>query len=248
MPSLFDELPAVYEAMIDWPKRLAHEESFYRHLFERIGARRIADVRLRDRPSRRIFHSLGLSVEASDISPTMLDRARALHGEPEGLRWIERSFTEPLSAETPYDAVFCIGNSLVLVPDEALIATAIQNMLAAIRPGGAVVVHILNIWSLPDGPCVWQKTKRITLEKSQPLIVKGVHRVGTRGFVELLVIDLSQEKPAWTESVPFWGLEAEQLEKISKDAGAREVHFFGNHKEDAYRREKSVDLILVAEK
>ncbi|MDI9446320.1 MAG: hypothetical protein QM844_19330, partial [Planctomycetota bacterium] len=39
----FDDLTDVYEAMIDWPKRLANEEPFFRRLFDQAGARRGAD-------------------------------------------------------------------------------------------------------------------------------------------------------------------------------------------------------------
>ena len=38
--------------------------------------------------------------------------------------------------------------------------TAIRQMLAAVRPGGVLVVQLLNLWRLPDGPCVWQKCQR----------------------------------------------------------------------------------------
>ena len=31
--NLFDDLTDVYEAMINWPKRLAHEEPFFHGLF-----------------------------------------------------------------------------------------------------------------------------------------------------------------------------------------------------------------------
>ena len=40
----FDDLSDVYEAMIDWPRRLAREEPFYRRLFERSDARRVLDA------------------------------------------------------------------------------------------------------------------------------------------------------------------------------------------------------------
>ena len=35
--NMFDDFADVYDAMIDWPKRLAHEEPFYRRLFERLA-------------------------------------------------------------------------------------------------------------------------------------------------------------------------------------------------------------------
>ena len=41
---VFGDLADVYEAMIDWPKRLAGEGPFYRRLFGRHGVRSVIDV------------------------------------------------------------------------------------------------------------------------------------------------------------------------------------------------------------
>ena len=38
LQSMFDDLADIYEAIIDWPRRLAHEEPFYRRLFQWLGA------------------------------------------------------------------------------------------------------------------------------------------------------------------------------------------------------------------
>ena len=40
----FDDLTDVYEALIDWPKRLAHEGTFYRQRFERAGVHSVLDA------------------------------------------------------------------------------------------------------------------------------------------------------------------------------------------------------------
>ena len=36
-------------------------------------------------------------------------------------------------------------------------------MIEALRPGGVLLVQVLNLWRLPDGPCVWQKCLRTRL-------------------------------------------------------------------------------------
>jgi SAM-dependent methyltransferase len=76
MPNgVFTHLTDVYEALIDWPKRLAHEEAFYRRLFERVGARSVADVACGTGHHAAMFHSWGLRVEGSDISLQMIEHA-----------------------------------------------------------------------------------------------------------------------------------------------------------------------------
>ena len=245
---IFNDLTDVYEAMIDWPKRLAHEEPFYRRWFDRLGVASVVDVACGTGRHAAMFHSWGLRVEGSDLSPNMIDRARASFGEPDGLRWAVRGFDEPIGPAAPLDAVVCVGNSLALAPQAETAERAVREMLAAARPGGAVFVHLLNLWHLPDGPCVWQKCRRTTLPQGDVVILKGVHRCGSRGYVELLVASPAGGTPLMSESVPLLGLEADELEQMALRAGAARVHCFGDYHEHRYDRAKSVDLLIVAEK
>jgi SAM-dependent methyltransferase len=302
----FDDLSDVYEAMIDWPKRLANEEPFYRHWFERIAARRVIDVACGTGHHAAMFRDWGMTVEGADLSPAMIARARTLFGEDERLRWVVRGFDQPIdlapfalrrgataglsSSEAsiagevhgeagtagqassgtrqPFDVAICMGNSLALAPDLQTVDCAIRQMFAAVRPGGLVIVQVLNLWQFPDGPCVWQKCKKASLVSPLPLgegpgvraaraesstiddvlILKGVHRAATRGYVEFLTASLADAKLLHHESVTFLGLEASDLENSARSAGATAVHFFGDYKQHAYNREKSPDMILVVEK
>jgi hypothetical protein len=157
-------------------------------------------------------------------------------------------FQQPIEAAEPFDAVLCLGNSLALAADAAAAHRALGHMLAMVRPGGALVVHLLNLWHLPDGPCVWQKCRRAALPQGEALVVKGVHRAGGMGYVELVVAGLEAEPALRTESVPLVGLEAAELEDAARRGGAGEVAFFGGYQEQRYDRSTSVDLLMVARK
>lgn len=247
--SLFQDLTDVYEAMIDWPKRLANEGPFYRRLFEQHNVRSVVDVACGVGRHAAMFHSWGLRVEGADVSAPMIDRARAAFGQPAGLRWTVRGFQQPIEAAEPFDAAVCVGNSLPLATDPAMVAQAIAQMLAAVRSGGLVVVQIMNLWRLPDGPCVWQKSRRRNLAQGEVLIVKGVHRCGVRGYVELIVAKVDdQNSPMQTECVPLLGLESADLETMAHTAGAAKLQSFGGYQDQPYDRLSSIDLVMVAEK
>jgi SAM-dependent methyltransferase len=249
MPAeLFNDLTDIYEAMIDWPKRLAHEEPFYRRLFERVGVRSVVDVACGTGHHAAMFNSWQLRVEGADISPAMIERARGSFGEPPGLRWVVRGFDAPVPAAEPFDAAICVGNSLALAPGRPTVERAAAHMLSAVRPGGVIVVHVLNLGHLPDGPCVWQKSKRATLPQGDVLILKGVHRCGPRGYVELVLAPPGGGAPVHSESVPFLGLEAAELEEMARRAGAVEVSFSGGYQGERHQPQKSVDLLMVAGK
>ncbi|MCH5378183.1 MAG: class I SAM-dependent methyltransferase [Planctomycetes bacterium] len=242
----FGDRVEVYESLIDWPRRLDHEQAFYRRLFEPIPVRRLVDVACGTGHHAAMFHSWGLAVEGSDVSPEMIQRARQRHGETETLRWVARSFDQPIETKSPIDAAICVGNSLALAGSLEAADQAIARMLGAVRPGGLVVVHVLNLWHLPDGPCLWQKCRRTTGSQGDRMVVKGVHRCGRSGFVDLIIVSLDGPPVMESESVPFLGLEADWLEDAAVRAGSGDVEFFGGYADQPYHRDTSVDLIMVA--
>ncbi len=240
---------ALYDALIDWPRRLANEEPFYRRLFERHAVRAVLDVACGSGRHAAMFHSWGLDVEGADVSPDMIELCRARHGERDHLRWTVRSFTTAPSTPAARDAVICVGHSLALAPDEAAARQALRQILAALRPGGVAVIQVLNLWRLPDGPPLWQKCVRLRMDDGEHLIVKGVHRAGDRGFVNLVDVRLSESgvSPRY-ETTPFLGLRADQLADTAVQAGARAARCLGDFQESPYRAEQSTDLILVVER
>lgn len=244
--TLFDDLADVYEAMIDWPRRLAHEEPFYRRLFDELGARSVVDVACGSGRHAAMFHGWGLRVEAADVSRAMVERAKANFGEPAGLRWLVRGYDEPIEADEPFDAAVCIGNSLALAPDMETATRAVGRMFDAVRSGGAVAIHVLNVWRFPEGPVTWQKCVRSTLPQGDVTIVKGVSRSGGHGFVQLVVTTWEEKPVLAAESVPFWGLEPAGLEEMARSAGASRVECFGDYRDGPYERAQSGDLIMIA--
>ena len=282
----FNQLADIYEAMIDWPKRLAAEEPFYRHWFQQAEVQRVVNVACGTGHHAAMFHGWGLEVEGADLSPAMIELARAKWtvalpeptatlspgtcagplpaqvpglnstncaassggGEPPGLRWTVRGFDQPIPAAGSWDAVVCVGNSLALAPDLATVRTAIARMTEALRPGGVLLVQVLNLWRLPDGPCVWQKCHRTRLPQGDVLILKGVHRCGRHGYVELAVADPGGGPLLAHESPRFLGLESGELEAMARQAGAAEVQFFGGYAAQPFDREASIDLVMAASK
>ncbi len=250
---MFDDVSDIFEATVDWPNRLAHEAPFYRRWFERASVRSVVDVACGPGRHAAMFHDWGLHVEGADISPNMIARAKASFGESDRLRWAIRGFDEPMMGATPFDAAICVGNSLALASNRDMAERAVRQMLAMVRTGGLVVIQVLNLWRLPDGPCTWQKCKQVTLPTGNAIILRGVHRCGTHGYVELAAIAPSEDASADTptlraESTPLIGFEMADLERMAHNGGAAETNFFGGYQDQPYDREKSTDLILVAQR
>lgn len=243
---LFDDLTDIYERLVDWPKRLHHEEPFYRALLDRAGARSVVDVACGTGRHAAMFRSWGLRVEGADISPHMIERARTMFGEADGLRWVVRGFDDSIAPEQPFDVAVCVGNSLALASDMSEAERAIQQMCRAVGDGGLIAIHVLNLWRLPDGPCVWQKHQLADLPQGKVMIAKGIHRVGSRGYVDLLVTPLASPEETHSESIRLLGFESAGLASMARQAGAAAVEFYGGYQSQPYDRDQSVDLIMVA--
>jgi SAM-dependent methyltransferase len=242
----FDELAELYEPLTDWPRRLANEEPFYRRLFSETGVGSVLDAACGTGHHAAMFHSWGMRVEGADLSRAMIDRARAAFGENDSLRWRVRAFDRHVVSPDVFDAAICVGNSLALASDEATARRAIGAMLAAVRPGGLLIVHLLNPWRLPDGAVQWQKCKRVERQDEKELLVlRGIHRHGRGARLELLAVDLSDARILHAESTSLLCFEAEELQGMALEAGAAKVELFGDYQRRPYDRTQSADLIMV---
>ena len=107
----------------------------------------------------------------------------------------------------------------------------------------------MNLWRMPDGICQWQKCQRAKMSGEDCLILKGVHRSGDRGLVDLIVTKLDGSPPTMrNECVSLLGLTADGLKAMCQAAGAGEIQVFGDYKQSAYDPATSQDLIVVAQK
>jgi SAM-dependent methyltransferase len=161
----------------------------------------------------------GFDVTASDASPGMVARTRALAAANDvemrtiACRWRDL----PAAADGRFDIVFCVGNSLTHAAGEAGRRTALAAMAGVLAPGG--VLHVTS----RD----WERLRerRRGLEIDDAL----VHRDGRAGLVvrawtlpeswdvphhlEVAVAMLDQDRVVGVvgERLTFWPFTHEQL-------------------------------------
>ena len=153
-----EETPGVepakdYDQMVDWGKRLAREAPFFRDLFARVGVSRVVDVGCGSGKHAIMFAEWGHEVTGVDPSESMLAQARenaAAAGV--GVRFVEGGFGElERLVGGGQDAVVTLGNGLPHVDGVRGLHEALRDFAAVLRPGGVVVLHLLNHGRLIDG-------------------------------------------------------------------------------------------------
>jgi glycine/sarcosine N-methyltransferase len=142
-----------YDQMVDWGKRLTREAPFFRDLFTRFGVERIVDVGCGSAKHAIMFREWGHEVIGVDPSESMLAQARdnaAAAGVEIGL--VEGGFGElERLVGSGHDAVLTLGNGLPHVDGVSGLRATLADFAAVLRPGGLVVLHLLNHARLIDG-------------------------------------------------------------------------------------------------
>jgi hypothetical protein len=122
---------------------------------------------------------------------------------------------------------------------------AVQAMAGAVRPGGMLVLHALNLGSREEGTVIWDKCMWVEIGGKRQLLLKGTHRSGGLGHVELVLVD-ADEKPVLQSRSPwFLWLKAEQVAQWCREAGCATVEVYGSWRREAFEEGKSGDLIVV---
>ncbi|MBA4371139.1 MAG: hypothetical protein C0418_06145 [Coriobacteriaceae bacterium] len=144
---------ADYDLFVDWAKRLDREGPFFRRLLDEAGARSLIDVGAGSARHAVMFASWGLSVDAVDPDDSMLAQAEANIAEAAariaeagGAVTLRRGGFGGLAGLDlgPADALTCTGNALPHVAGRAGLREALADFAAVVRPGGVLVLHLLN--------------------------------------------------------------------------------------------------------
>jgi glycine/sarcosine N-methyltransferase len=142
-----------YDTFVDWDKRLAREAGLFRRVFDEVGAELVVDVGAGSARHAIMFASWGLHVVAVDPDDSM--RAKAHENVLRLADDIQRgggsvTIVDAVFGELaergvgPADALVCTGNALPHVDGVEGLRAALDDFAAVVRPGGALLLHLLN--------------------------------------------------------------------------------------------------------
>lgn len=242
-----------YDQLVDWERRLARETPFFRNVFDEVGAKTVADVGAGSGMLALSFASWGLTVYPIDPDPAMLAQAR-VNAEDAGidLPFYEGAFGDVADVlPERVDALVCTGNALPHVDGLPGLERAFADFAEVIRPGGAIVLHLLNHQRLLD--------QRI---RSIPPVVRETEDEGTMAFLRFLFYDepdgigfdfvgIRRAEPGdWrietSRHSVHTALPAYVLVDELDHAGFTRIELFGDHSRKPFDAETDESVILLA--
>jgi SAM-dependent methyltransferase len=194
-----------------------------------------------------ILSRLGIKTAGADPSEGMLEQARR-NAERAGVAvdWVKLPFAD-LSrgfGDSSFDAVFCLGNSLPHLLEHDELMLALENFNAVLRPGGILVVQILNYARI--------------LEKRQRIV--GINESGAVTFVRFYdfleddtirfnILRITREQGRLNHKLQETLLRAYRmsgLERPLEAAGLGSIETYGDLNFAAFEPDKSQNLVIVA--
>ena len=251
-----------YDRFVDWERRLAREAPFFRTLFERQGVKRVIDVGCGTGKHAIMFATWGLQVTGVDPDNSMLAQARANAAtgavgseieEHGGSLLFESGGFGGLAAlgGAPTDAVTCTGNALPHVDGLAGLRVALSDFAAVLRPGGVLVLHLLNherllrsrarsmapvVRDFPEGLTVYLRVIEYVPDDSALLF----------DFLTLVREPGSGQWVTESRRSSHTALPAALLVEELNSAGFAQVELFGDHSGKPLDAQRDESLIVVA--
>jgi glycine/sarcosine N-methyltransferase len=142
--AFYDRLAPLFDVMTDWASRLEVEGPFLFQCLEHIKAQTILDAACGSGGHALALAERGYDVLGTDISPTMIELARAKAGSVQNANFRVTELGDLSARFAPFDAALCLGNSLSHILDETDLAQALADLAACLRPGGLLILHNLN--------------------------------------------------------------------------------------------------------
>ena len=239
-----------YDRLVNWERRLKREWPFYEGIFRGRGVKSILDCACGTGRHAILFAKNGFQVTGTDIDPEMIEQAErnaAVQGADVLFRKAAFSELARVFPSQRFDAVICTGNSLSQLPDIKGAGEAILNMAAVCRPGGLLVLHILNYRSLMKKRLVSQPL-RVSGEKDNKLLFQKIF-LPREQWVDVIVVKMMESGDDWNSEVTsgrLLPLMPSAVEKMAEAAGFTGLKLQGDYAGAAFDPENSWDLILTA--
>lgn len=254
--------PGDYDRFVDWRKRIDRESPFFRREFEAHGVRTVIDVgcgtgMLPIEWAKWGLDTVGVDPDAGMLEKAMLnaDAARVeIEAAGGSVRFARGGFGELAGMGLGRaDAVTCTGNALPHINGQEALGPALRDIAAVLRPGGMLVLHLLNHDRL-----IGAKVRSI------PPVVRDMED-GTRVFLRLMdyveggirfdFVTLYRPLGAWEDEAEWetssrrslhTALPLQLLRGELVSAGFTDVRVYGNHSGAVFDPALDESVLVIA--
>jgi ubiquinone/menaquinone biosynthesis C-methylase UbiE len=245
--SFFDRYPDEYDLLTDEKSRIPRHQSEVDALISKFSPGRVLDAGCGTGLTTSLFARRGIETVGIDRSSPMLEVARRkYHSKKWPLQFKKSAFESlPVSFKGSFDLITCLGNSLSGVESATTLRATARSFARSLRPGGVLVLQLLNVASLADGELYPVRATRA----GKLFYLRYLIRSGKSVALHVVRIDSSTKAPSFQTFVhEHKPLDQTTLQGALRSAGFRDIKLCGDLflKETFTRTNR--DLVLVAKR
>lgn len=247
METFYDALASDYDEMTDFDTRFGKEAEIFKDIIERYSIQTALDAGAGTGFHSLILAKLGVKVTAVDISTEMIgqlkENAKRLQLPVDTVVTDFERLTESIS--TTFDAVFCLGNSLVhLLTDDALKKT-LSNFSLLLKPEGVLIIQILNYDRIMKERNRVQNIKK----KGNTTFIRFYDYCNNRLFFNMLkLVNNDNDINHTLNTVELRPISKEGMTTLLKETGFTSIDYFGSLDFKLFDESKSSNLVTIAKK
>jgi len=245
--AFYDRLAPEYDAMTLPAKRFVKEKPFFRLLVEKYGIATAVDAGCGTGFHALLLAQLGVRVTAVDVAEEMLVRtARSADEAGLPVTCVRSDLADVRSSlPGPFDAVFCMGNTLPHLTDPGELRRAIAGFAALIRPGGIFFAGLLNY----ERVLARRERVQSVRETGGVTFIRFYDFPGTDTGLRFNILRLDRRgEHLQTDlmTVPLAPLDQEALLGPLAGEGFEDIRTFGSVAMEPFDAAESGDLVILA--
>jgi ubiquinone/menaquinone biosynthesis C-methylase UbiE len=225
--------------------------NFFKSIFKGNNIKRVLDLACGSGNYSLEFARWGLDVTGVDFEATMIDLAKkkAANAEIENVNFLVGDMRELADLQHPFDAIVCIGNSLVHLLTDNDLNKALNEMNRLLKPNGLLLLQILNYEHIIE--------KHITTlsditNNEAGLIFTRQYEFRTDDLIDFntsLILNNEQEQTSLdTGTVTLRPLRPQELEIFLLKSGFTAPNFYGDFKRTPLQIKDHMTLVATTTK
>lgn len=244
-PSFFDLYANEYDLMTDAAAREPKHRVEIEKLIDAFHPSVVLDAGCGTGLTTQLFAEKGVRTIGVDASEEMvrLSRARCARFGDLTEFTVSRFESLPPGYSKQFDLVVCLANSLSGIPSTASLMRSLKQFKRVLRPGGALVIQILNPALIREGEPFGVKVSR----HGETLYHRYASRRGKEISLHIVRTDLSSHPPSFRPFVhTYQPLSLKELSHLLSSAGLDRIKGWGNLTLTEVFKPQSRDMVLVA--
>lgn len=241
----YDKFADKYDTLVSFENRAKREANFYDSIFKKYKVKTVLDCACGTGHHIMMLKKMGYDIKGSDLSPAMINKARANLKEKKIDVTLKISDFKDLNKkfDERFDVVICVGNSLPhLMSDEELIH-ALTEMNAVLNKNGILILEQRNydkILTLKKRffPVSYRETEVFfyVLDFLPSAILFNIINVNT------------SNQTFHTYSTKYNALKMEKLKDLLHTTGFQIVDLYEDYESNKFNIERSDRAIILCKK